>query len=688
MAKAAPQLDRIRNIGIAAHIDAGKTTVTERFLYYSGRTYKLGEVDDGSTVMDWMTQERERGITITSAATTCVWRDHIINVIDTPGHVDFTAEVERSLRVLDGAVGVFCAVGGVEPQSETVWRQADRYGIPRLAFVNKMDRIGADFFEAVNSMRTKLRAPAIPVQLPIGLESAFEGVIDLITMKALYWNQEDLGQTYRAEQIPNDYLDSAKLYRERLLEAVAEQDDTLMMKYLDGEDLTEDEIRLLIRKAVLSMAIFPVFCGSALKNKGIQPLFDAVLYYLPSPLDVPPIKGIIPSSGAITVRERVPEAPTTALMFKVQNDPERRKLYYLRIYSGKLEENGSLFNPRAGKEERLSRLFRMNANKRERIKEASAGDIVAVIGLKSTVTGDTLCDQTAPMVLESMTFPEPVIFVAIEPRTISDQEKLRNSLNILAEEDPTFRVREDSETGQTIISGMGELHLDVLVRRLIDDFSVQARVGKPQVAYRESVRADATHEFVFSRQMAGQQHYARVVLRIMPNDRGKGNVFRNLLPQEALPPAFVDGVQESITSSFSGGIMLGYPLVDLAVEFIDATYQQDVSTIPDFMHAAARAFHEACRKAEPVLLEPVMAVEVVTPKEFMGDVIADIQQRRGMIEGIYERRGAQIIDAKIPLSQMFGYTTDLRSVSQGRATHTMQVSHYEEVRQKLQGFET
>jgi elongation factor G len=679
-----PALEKIRNIGIAAHIDAGKTTVTERFLYYSGRSHRIGEVDDGSATMDWMEQERERGITITSAATRCHWRDHIINLIDTPGHVDFTAEVERSLRVLDGAIGVFCAVGGVEPQSETVWRQADRYGIPRLAFVNKMDRIGADFFAAVESMREKLGAPAQPVQIPVGAESDFQGVIDLITMKMIVWNEEDLGATWVEQEIPAELQGEAELYREQLLESIAEQDDELLAKYLDGEELTVAEIKGLLRRAVLSMAVFPVYCGAALKNKGVQPLFDGVIDYLPSPLDVPPIKGIDPRTGGVVTRERRVEAPTAALMFKIQNDPERRKLFYVRIYSGKIEEHGSLYNPRSKQTERFSRLFRMHSNKRERIKVAYAGDIVAAIGFKWTVTGDTLCDPEEQIVLESMTFPEPVIFVAIEPRTISDQEKLRQSLVRLAEEDPTFRVREDPDTGQTIIAGMGELHLDVLVHRLISEFKVQARVGRPQVAYRESVRTRAEYEYTFDRQAGNQQHFARVKLAVEPSGQGEGNIFRDELPPETLPPELAAAVKESVLSSMNGGIVLGYPIVDVTCTLLDAGYDPSHSSPADFMHAAARAFHEACRLAEPILLEPVMAIEIVVPKDFTGDVIADIQQRRGVIEGIAARSGAQIIRAEAPLSEMFGYATDLRSMSQGRGTFTMQLSHYAEVRQRAE----
>ncbi len=665
-----------------AHIDAGKTTLTERFLYYSGRIHKIGEVDEGTATMDWMEEEKERGITITSAATYAPWRDGIINLIDTPGHVDFTAEVERSLRVLDGAIAVFCGVGGVEPQSETVWRQADKYNVPRLAFINKMDRVGADFFSAVDSMITKLAAKPLIMQLPIGEEENFKGVIDLLKMKAIYWNEEDLGETYFYEEIPDDLIDLAMEYREKLIENVVELDDRILEEYLDGKIPDEKTLKKLIRKGTLKKEFFPVFCGSALKNKGVQPLFDAVLDYLPAPIDLPPIEGIDPKTREVIQRERTIDAPFTALMFKIQYDPEKRKLFYLRIYSGKLDLNTPIYNPVRNEMERIGRLFRMHSNKRERIKEAYAGDIIAVIGLKNTYTGDTLCSKDAPIILERVQFPEPVIFVSIEPKTSLDQEKLSKALESLSEEDPTFKIKVDKETGQTIISGMGELHLEVLTHRIQKDFKVNAKVGKPQVAYRESIKGSAEHEIKFVKVSAGTTHYAHVVLKVEPNERGKGNIFINKVSEDILPSQFVAAIEESITNSFQSGIILGYPIVDIKVTLINGSYDIQNSNEVDFKIVASRTFYEACRKANPILLEPIMDIEVTVPKEFLGDAIQTIQQRKGIIKQVIEKKNLQIIKCQAPLSKMFGYATDLRSATQGRGTFTMQLSHYEEVKNK------
>lgn len=674
------ELQNTRNIGIMAHIDAGKTTVTERFLYYSGKSYKMGEVDDGSTVMDWMEQERERGITITSAATTTTWRDTTINLIDTPGHVDFTAEVERSLRVLDGAVALFCSVGGVEPQSETVWIQADRYRIPRITFINKMDRIGANFFAVVEDMRTKLSPHAIPIQIPIGSESEFQGVIDLVSMKTYLWSSEDYGSKFRIEEIPEELREQAERYRLELIERVSESDDALLNKYLENQPLTDQEIKSGIRKATIGMTLFPVLCGAALKNKGIQALFDAVCDYLPSPLDIQAITGFNPVTTQHEIRESDIEAPFSALMFKIQNDPEKRKIYYLRLYSGQIADDSIVYNARLGLDYKITRLLRMNANKRDRVNEAFAGDIIATMGLKDTVTGDTLSTKEFPIIFERMVFPEPVIFVAIEPRTLKDNERLADALEKLAEEDPTFRVKTDPETGQTIISGMGELHLEILVDRLLREYKVNARVGKPQVAYRESVQDSAQAEQKFIKQTAGASHYAHLALRVEHNGIGQGNEFHNLIPDDRLPVHIITAVEDSIMSAMGGGIKLGYPIVDLRVSLLDGSYSIESSTESDFRYIAVQVFHEACYKAVPTLLEPIMAVELMVPKDFFGDVVGHLQQRGGSIDATDIKHQFHVIKAKVALFQMFGYATALRSLTQGRGTFTMQVSHYDVVK--------
>jgi elongation factor G len=640
MARKLP-LDRTRNIGIMAHIDAGKTTTTERVLYYTGITYKIGEVHEGTATMDWMVQEQERGITITSAATTCFWRDHRINIIDTPGHVDFTIEVERSLRVLDGAVAVFCSVGGVEPQSETVWRQADKYRVPRIAFINKMDRVGADFFRGVSMIRDRLKANAVPLQLPIGAEEHFRGIIDLVGMKAFVWDEESLGARYRTEEIPADLLETAEQYRGSLLEAVADTDEVLLEKYLEGREISEDELRDATRVATVTLKIVPVLCGSAFKNKGVQPLLDAVVDYLPAPTDIPPVDGTNPVTGEVESRPASDDAPFSALAFKIMTDPFVGSLTFLRVYSGVLESGSYVFNSTKGKKERVGRLLKMHANKREEIKEVHAGDIAAAVGLRDSTTGDTLCEETRPIVLEAIEFPEPVISIAIEPKTKADQEKLGVSLQKLATEDPSFRVTTDRETGQTLISGMGELHLEIIVDRLLREFKVDASVGKPQVAYKETVRRAATHETKFVRQTGGRGQYGHVVLRV------------------------------------------GYPIVDVKAILLDGSYHEVDSSEMAFKIAGSMAFKDAARKADAVLLEPVMAVEVVVPEEFMGDVIGDLSSRRGKIQGMDARGGAQVIAAQVPLAQMFGYATDLRSKTQGRATYTMQFSHYEPVPQLI-----
>ncbi len=676
-------LSRVRNIGIMAHIDAGKTTTTERILYYTGINYKIGEVHEGTATMDWMPQEQERGITITSAATTCFWRDHRINIIDTPGHVDFTAEVERSLRVLDGAVAVFCAVGGVEPQSETVWRQADRYHVPRVAFVNKMDRVGANFAGVVEQIRSKLKANPVPIQIPLGAEDEFAGVIDLVTMKAYRYLDETLGAEYEVEEIPESYRAEAEEYRERLLEAVAEQDEELLDAYLGEGELSEEQIRRGLRLGTLSSQLVPVLCGSAFKNKGVQPLLDAVVDYLPSPLDVPAIEGHDPDTGEMDVRHADDDEPFAALVFKIMTDPYVGQLAFIRVYSGHTETGTTVLNVNAGKRERIGRLLKMHANKREEISEVYAGDICAAVGLRTVSTGDTICDPKHPILLESMQFPEPVISVAIEPKTKADQDKLGQALGKLTQEDPTFRVRVDEETGQTIISGMGELHLEIIVDRLLREFQVGANVGRPQVAYRETITVEAEGEGRFVRQTGGRGMYGHAKIRIWPLTDGTDFEFKNEITQGVIPKEFIRPVELGIREAMERGILAGYPMVGVGVALYDGSYHEVDSSEQAFKVAGSLAFQEAAKRARPVLLEPVMEVEVVTPEEYMGEVIGDLNSRRGKIVSMEPRAGFQVVTAHVPLAEMFGYATDLRSATQGRATYTMQFDHYDEVPEKL-----
>ena len=671
-------LQRTRNIGIMAHIDAGKTTTTERILYYTGKTHKMGEVHEGAAVMDWMAQEQERGITITSAATTVYWRDTQINIIDTPGHVDFTVEVERSLRVLDGAIALFCSVGGVEPQSETVWRQADKYGVPRIAYINKMDRIGADFFRGLEMMVDRLGANAVALQLPIGRESDFRGLIDLVEMKAIVYVDE-LGTDWETVAIPDELRSLADEYRQKLVEAVADHDDQLLETYLEGGEITADRLRDVIRRATLDISITPVLCGSSFKNKGVQPLMDAVVDYLPSPLDVPPVTGRRPDGTEVT-RKSDDAAPFAALAFKVATDPYVGKLTYFRVYSGTLKAGSYVYNSTKQKRERVSRILQMHANHRQDRDEVYAGELAAAVGLKVTATGDTLCDPDKPVVLESMEFPEPVIWVAIEPKTKADEEKLAASLQKLAEEDPTFRVRTDEETGQTIIAGMGELHLEIIVDRLTREFNVDANVGRPQVAYRETIRAAVQKvEGRFVRQTGGRGQYGHVVIDMEPNEPGAGYEFENRIVGGTIPREYIPAVDEGVQEAMSTGVLAGYPVVDVKVALVDGSYHEVDSSDMAFKIAGSLAFKEAALRAKPVLLEPVMAVEVVTPSEFMGDVMGDLNARRGHIDGMEPRGNAQVIVATVPLATMFGYATDLRSTTQGRATYTMQFKHYAEV---------
>jgi elongation factor G len=682
MARKVP-LERTRNIGIMAHIDAGKTTTTERILYYTGINYKIGEVHEGTATMDWMVQEQERGITITSAATTCSWRDHRINIIDTPGHVDFTVEVERSLRVLDGAVAVFCSVGGVEPQSETVWRQADKYRVPRIAFINKMDRVGADFFRGVRMIRERLRANAVPVQLPIGTEESFRGVIDLIAMKAVLWDEDTLGARYRTEEIPAEHLEAAEQYREQLLEAVAESDDSLLEKYLNGQGISESEVREAVRRATLNITVIPVLCGAAFKNKGVQPLLDAVVDFLPAPTDVDAVQGVNPHTEATESRPAEDQAPFSALAFKIMTDPFVGTLTFMRVYSGVIESGSYVFNSTKGKKERIGRLLKMHANKREDIKEIYAGDIAAAVGLRDTTTGDTLCDDAHPIVLESIEFPAPVISIAIEPKTKADQEKLGVSLQKLASEDPSFRVATDRETGQTIISGMGELHLEIIVDRLLREFKVDANVGKPQVAYKETIRKTVEREGKFVRQTGGRGQYGHVVLRVEPLKAGAGFEFVDSTKGGVIPREYIPAVERGVRDAMETGGLAGYPMVDVKVALLDGSFHEVDSSEIAFKIAGSMAFKEATSKASPVILEPIMSVEVVVPEEFSGSVFGDLSGRRGRIQGMETRAGAQVITANVPLAEMFGYATDLRSMTQGRATYTMQFSHYEPVPQTI-----
>jgi elongation factor G len=672
---ASVKIETIRNLGIMAHIDAGKTTLTERMLFYMGFTHRIGDVDDGSTITDWMAQERDRGITITSAAVSCPFHKHHINIIDTPGHVDFTAEVERCLRVLDGAIAVFCAVGGVEPQSETVWHQAERYHIPRIVFVNKNDRVGADFYNVMQMMRDRLNALPLALHIPIGSETEYRGLVDLVRMTALIWD-DNTDIEYRETSIPDDMLEEAETMREKLLETLSDFDDTILSLYLEGQDIPVDILKTSIRKQTLALKVFPVFCGSALKNKGIQPIVQAVIDYLPSPIDVPPVQAKKPDSTETLVVKPEIKAPLSMLLFKIMM-ADGRKLHYLRLYSGKLEPPYKIYNPRTGQEERIGRLFRVLSNKRERIETIGAGDIAAVIGLKNSVTGDTLCSPDTPHLLETMIFPEPVIFVAIEPKSTAEQDKLVQSLDMLAEEDPTFRMHVDEETGQTIISGMGELHLEILTYRLLNEFKVQAKVGKPHVSHRESIAASATHDETVSRIIAGEPHFAHVIVRVESVDRGSGFVFENSVPETTLPKKYATAVEKGIRESLASGIQFGYQIVDLKVVLCGGSFHADNSQELDFEYAASLAFRNACEKASPVLLSPVMAVEVTTPEEFLGDVISSMRMRDGDIDGIHARKQIQYVSASVPLSNMFGYSTDLRSITQGRATFTMSLSHFD-----------
>jgi elongation factor G len=679
-------IERYRNIGIMAHIDAGKTTTTERILYYTGISHKIGEVHDGAAVMDWMVQEQERGITITSAATTCFWKgmdqqfdEHRINIIDTPGHVDFTIEVERSLRVLDGACGVFCAVGGVEPQSETVWRQANKYHVPRLAFVNKMDRAGANFLKVVGQIKERLGAVPVPLQIPIGAEEGFEGVVDLVRMQAIYWNQENQGTTYDAREIPEDIADLCETYRERLVEAAADSSDELTEKYLEEGDLSADEIYAGIRKLTLANELVPVVCGSAFKNKGVQALLDAVIRFLPSPSDVPAIKGIL-DDGKDTEAERAAkdDEPFAALAFKIATDPFVGSLTFFRAYSGVLKSGDHIYNPVKGRKERVGRLLQMHANSRDEIDEVRAGDIAAAVGLKDITTGETLCDLKQIITLERMEFPEPVISVAVEPKTKADQEKMGIALGKLAHEDPSFRVSSDEESGQTIISGMGELHLDIIVDRMRREFGVEANVGKPQVAYRETIRKSIEHESKFVRQSGGRGQYGHVYLRIEPGETGSGYEFVNDISGGVVPREYIPAVKKGIEEQMVNGVIAGYPMVDVKVTLYDGSYHEVDSSEMAFKIAGSMGFKDGARKASPVLLEPIMKVEVVTPEEYMGDVVGDLNRRRGIIQGMEDGGAGKIVRADVPLKEMFGYATDMRSASQGRATYTMEFQHYAE----------
>ena len=672
-------IEKVRNIGIMAHIDAGKTTTTERILYYTGKLHRLGEVHDGAATMDWMEQEKERGITITSAATTCFWNDHQINIIDTPGHVDFTVEVERSLRVLDGAVALFCAVGGVEPQSETVWRQADKYAVPRIAFVNKMDRTGADFFHAVSMMKERLGANAIPINLPIGEGDMFSGVIDLISFKARMYHEETFGATFDEIDIPQDLLEIANKYRTEMLEAVSDVDDTLLEKYLDGQEISEDEVKKVLRKATIELKIIPVLCGSAFKNKGVQKLLDSIVEFLPAPIDMPDISAHHIAMNDVVKRKISEKEKFTALAFKIMNDPYVGKLCFFRVYSGTLKAGSYVFNAASGKKERIGRLLQMHANHREEVSEVRAGDIAAAVGLKNTRTGDTLCTEDDQIILEKIVFPEPVIQIAIEPKTKADQDKLSESLTKLADEDPTFRVSVDEETGQTLISGMGELHLEILVDRMKREFKVEANIGKPQVAYRETITKTVSVEGKFIKQSGGRGKYGHVVVEFSPNEPGKGYEFTNAIVGGTVPKEYIPAVSHGIQESMRNGVLAGYPVVDVKAKLYDGSYHDVDSDEISFKVAGSMAFKDGAKKAKPVILEPIMSVEVVTPEEYLGDVMGDLNSRRGKIEGFSARKDAQVIKAHVPLAEMFGYATILRSMTQGRAIYTMQFEHYEEV---------
>lgn len=676
-------LDKLRNIGIAAHIDAGKTTLTERILFYTGRTHKLGEVHEGTATMDWMEQERERGITITAATTTCQWKDHIINIIDTPGHVDFTVEVERSLRVLDGLIAVFCGVAGVQPQSETVWRQATKYNVPRIIFVNKMDRVGANFFRVVEMIKDRLGVNAVPVQIPIGSEDQFRGVVDLFEMKAIVYH-DDLGIKWEVTEIPDELKDQAKEYRHKLIEAIVELDDELLMKYLEGEEIPIPDLKRVLRRATIEGKLYPALCGSAFKNKGIQPLLDAVIDYLPSPLDLPPVKGINPVTGEEEIRLVSEDESFTALAFKVMTDPYVGKLTYFRVYSGKLEKGSYVYNSTKGKKERIGRLLQMHANHREDIDAVYVGDIAAAVGLKFTTTGDTLCDENRPIILEGMTFPEPVISVAIEPKSTEEQDKLSIALQRLAEEDPTFRVTYDEETGQTLIHGMGELHLEIIVDRLKREFKVNANVGKPQVSYRETIRKPVKVEGKYIRQTGGRGQYGHVWLELEPLPRGSGLEFVNKIVGGVIPQQFIPAVEAGVREAADRGVLAGYPVTDVRITLFDGSYHEVDSSDMAFKIAASQAFKDGVLKGDPVLLEPIMKLEIIVPEEYMGDVIGDLNSRRGRVEKIDFVNNTRVIKALVPLAEIFGYATTLRSLTQGRGIFSMEFSHYEEMPLNIQ----
>ena len=676
-------LEKTRNIGIMAHIDAGKTTTTERILFYTGVNYKIGETHEGTATMDWMEQEQERGITITSAATTCFWRDNRINIIDTPGHVDFTVEVERSLRVLDGSVTVLCAKGGVEPQSETVWRQADHYHVPRMIYINKMDIMGADFYNVLSMVHERLKCNAVPIQLPIGKEESFRGIVDLVEMNARIF-YDDLGKDMRTEEIPEDMRDLANEYRDKLLEAVSDFDEEIMEMYLEGEDVPADKIRAAIRKATVAVEMIPVVCGTSYKNKGVQKLLDAIVDYMPSPLDVPPVEGVNPKTEEVEYRHADDEAPFSALAFKIMTDPYVGKLGFFRVYSGTLETGKTVMNSTKGVRERVGRILQMHANHREDLTQVWSGDIAAAVGLKNTTTGDTLCDEKAPIVLESMEFPDPVIRVAIEPKTKAGQEKMGIALAKLAEEDPTFKTYTDEETGQTIIAGMGELHLEIILDRLLREFKVEANVGKPQVSYKETVRRAATVDTRYSRQTGGKGQFAHVKLTIEPNEPGKGYEFINKVTGGAIPKEFIPCVDQGIQGAMASGVLAGYQVVDIKATLLDGSFHEVDSSEMAFKICGSMAFKEACQKADPVLLEPIMKVVVTAPDDYMGDVMGDINARRGQIVGTDIRNGTAMIESNVPLSTMFGYATDLRSKTQGRATYSMEPSHFVELPKSLQ----
>ncbi|HIY44208.1 elongation factor G [uncultured Helicobacter sp.] len=678
MARKTP-LNRIRNIGIAAHIDAGKTTTSERILFYTGVSHKIGEVHDGAATMDWMEQEKERGITITSAATTCFWKDYQINLIDTPGHVDFTIEVERSMRVLDGAVAVFCSVGGVQPQSETVWRQANKYGVPRMVFVNKMDRIGANFYNVEEQIKARLKANPVPINIPIGAEDSFKGVIDLIQMKAIVWNDETMGAKYDIEDIPADLLEKANEYREKLVEAAAEQDEALMEKYLGGEELTVEEIKKGIKAGCLSMSLIPMLCGSSFKNKGVQTLLDAVIDFLPAPTEVADIKGIDPKTEEEVSVKSGDNGEFAGLAFKIMTDPFVGQLTFVRVYRGMLESGSYVLNSTKGKKERVGRLLKMHSNKREDIKDVYAGEICAFVGLKDTLTGDTLCSEKDPVILERMEFPEPVIHIAVEPKTKADQEKMAVALGKLAEEDPSFRVSTQEETGQTLIGGMGELHLEIIVDRLKREFKVEAEIGQPQVAFRETIRGSVEQECKYAKQSGGRGQYGHVFIKLEPKEAGSGYEFVNEISGGVIPKEYIPAVDKGIQEAMQNGVLAGYPVVDFKVTLFDGSYHDVDSSEMAFKIAGSMAFKDACRKATPVLLEPMMKVEVEVPEEYMGDVIGDLNRRRGQINSMDDRMGLKIVNAFVPLAEMFGYSTDLRSATQGRGTYTMEFDHYGEV---------